>query len=59
MQFHTAESFVVKEVAHEMYETTRDPRVSKEEKVSLLKQSFELFDRMTAPDRISEIVPVV
>ena len=59
MQFHTAESFVIKEVTHEIYETTRDPRVSKEEKASLLKQAFEMFDRMTAPDRISEIVPVV
>lgn len=42
-----------------MYETTRDPRTSKEEKVKQLKQAFEMFDRMTAPDRISEIVPVV
>ena len=59
LQFHTTESFVTKDIAHEMYETTRDPRVPEEEKVSLLQQSFELFDRLTVPDRISEIVPVV
>lgn len=59
MQFHTTESFVIKEVTHEMYEITRDPRVSEEEKADQLKQAFEMFDRLTVPDRISEIVPVV
>ena len=59
LQFHTAESFVIKEITHEMYEIARDPRVSEEERTSQQKQAYELFDRMTAPDRISEIVPVV
>ena len=58
LQFHTAESLVTKSIAHEMYETTRDPRVPDEQKADLLKQSYEIFDRMTAPDRISEIVQV-
>ncbi len=57
LQFHTAESLVVKSVAHGMYEITRDPRVPIEEKAELLKQSYALFDRMRTPDRISEIVP--
>ena len=58
LQFHTAESLVVKSIAHGMYEITRDPKIPLEEKVDLLKQSYELFDRMKAPNRISEIVPL-
>jgi hypothetical protein len=58
LQFHTAESLVTKSIAHGMYEITRDPRIPETEKVDLLKQSYELYDRLTVPDGISEIVPL-
>ena len=58
LQFHTAESLVTKSIAYGMYEITRDPRIPETEKVDLLKQSYELYDRLTAPDGISEIVPL-
>ena len=55
LQFHTTESLVTKMVEHANYEIRRDPRISEEEKVKLVKQSYERFDRLTEPDSIGLI----
>ena len=49
LQFHTSESLVIKMVEHVNYETRRNPKTTAEEKAKLVKESFELYDRLTEP----------
>ena len=52
LQFHTAESLVVKMAEHVTYEVVRDPRTPVEEKAKLQKKSYELYDRLTEPEAV-------
>ena len=52
LQFHTAESLVVKMAEHVTYEVVRDPRTPVEEKAKLQKESYEFYDRLTEPEAI-------
>ena len=36
-------------VEHVNYETRRNPKTTAEEKAKLVKESFELYDRLTEP----------
>ena len=55
LQFHTSESLVTKMVEHINYEIRRNPKTSQKEKAQLLKESYELYDRLTEPDDIDLI----
>ena len=42
-------------VEHINYEIRRNPKTSQKEKAQLLKESYELYDRLTEPDDIDLI----
>ena len=46
---------MVKMVDHVNYEIRRDPKTPTEEKARLLKEAYEVYDRLTEPDGIENI----
>ena len=55
VQMHTAKSYKVKELTHEMYKMTRNPECSEESKAYLYKQMNELFQHVRIPKGAAQI----
>jgi hypothetical protein len=58
VQFHTQESFKLKNENHHLYEETRNPKTSQKRKDEINKISLEASEKLEIPKSIDKIVNV-